>query len=71
VIAFVGEDMEKEEHSSIASGIAIWYKHSGNEYGSSSENCKSFYLKAQINCSWEYTQKMLHHITRTHAPLCS
>jgi hypothetical protein len=25
-----GEDMEKEEHSSIAGRIANWYNHSGN-----------------------------------------
>jgi hypothetical protein len=33
-----GEDVEKEEHSSIVGGIAIWYNHSGNQSGSSSEN---------------------------------
>jgi hypothetical protein len=27
----VGEDVEKEEHSSIAGGIANWYNHSGNQ----------------------------------------
>jgi hypothetical protein len=30
--------VEKEEHSSIAGGIASWYNHSGNQSGSSSEN---------------------------------
>ena len=40
VIAHVGEDMEKEEHSSIAGGIANWYNHSGNQSGGSSENWK-------------------------------
>jgi hypothetical protein len=25
-----GEDVEKEEHSSIAGGIARWYNYSGN-----------------------------------------
>jgi hypothetical protein len=34
-----GEDVEKEEHSSIAVGIAGWYNHSGNQFGDSSENC--------------------------------
>ena len=38
VTADAGEDVEKEEHSSIASGIASWYNHSGNQSGSSSEN---------------------------------
>jgi hypothetical protein len=30
-----GEDVEKEEHSSIASGIANWYNHFGNQPGGS------------------------------------
>jgi hypothetical protein len=29
VTADAGEDVEKEEHSSIAGGIASWYSHSG------------------------------------------
>jgi hypothetical protein len=36
--ADTGEDVEKEEHSSIAGGIASWYNQSGNQPGSSSEN---------------------------------
>jgi hypothetical protein len=32
------EDVEKEEHSSIAGGIASWYNHTGNQFSSSSEN---------------------------------
>ena len=35
-----GENTEKEEHSSIADGIASWYNHSGNKSGCSSENWK-------------------------------
>jgi hypothetical protein len=31
-----GEDVEKEENS-IASVIASWYNHSGNQFGGSSE----------------------------------
>ena len=38
VTADAGEDVEKEEHSSIAGGIASWYNHSGNQSGGSSEN---------------------------------
>ena len=38
VTADAGQDMEKEEHSSIAGGIASWYNYSGNQSGSSSEN---------------------------------
>jgi hypothetical protein len=30
--------LEKEEHSSIAGGIASWYNHSENQSGGSSEN---------------------------------
>ena len=29
------EDVEKEEHSSIVDGIAIWYNYYGNKSGSS------------------------------------
>jgi hypothetical protein len=36
--AHVGEEVEKEEHSSISGGIANWYNHSGNQFGDSSEN---------------------------------
>jgi hypothetical protein len=35
---YAGEDVEKEEHSSIAGRIASLYNHSGNQFGSSSEN---------------------------------
>jgi hypothetical protein len=38
VTADAGEDVEKEEHSSIVGGIASLYNHSGNQCGSSSEN---------------------------------
>jgi hypothetical protein len=38
VTAYAGEDVEKEEHSSIAGGIASWQNHSGNQSGSSSDN---------------------------------
>jgi hypothetical protein len=38
MIADAGEDVEKEEHSSIAGGIASWYNHSRNQFGGSSEN---------------------------------
>jgi hypothetical protein len=37
VTADAGKDVEKEEHSSIAGGIASWYNHFGNQSGSSSE----------------------------------
>jgi hypothetical protein len=38
VTADAGKDEEEEEHSSIVGGIASWYNHSGNQFGSSSEN---------------------------------
>jgi hypothetical protein len=38
VTADSGEDVEKVEHSSIADGIASWFKHSGNQFGGSSKN---------------------------------
>jgi hypothetical protein len=38
VTADAGEDVEKEEHYSIAGGIASWYNHSENQFGGSSEN---------------------------------
>jgi hypothetical protein len=38
VTADAGEEVEKEEHFSIAGGIANWYNHSGNQFGGSSQN---------------------------------
>jgi hypothetical protein len=38
VTADAGEDVEKEEHSSIVDGIVSLYNHSGNQSGSSSDN---------------------------------
>jgi hypothetical protein len=43
--ADAGEDMEKEEHSSIAGGIANLYNHSRNQFGSSSKNWTKYYWK--------------------------
>jgi hypothetical protein len=40
VTTHIGEDVEKEEHTTIAGGITSWYNHSGNESGGSSENWK-------------------------------
>jgi hypothetical protein len=42
-----GEDVETDEHSSSADGIASWYKHSGNQFGGSSENWTNNFLKTQ------------------------
>jgi hypothetical protein len=38
VPADAGEDVKKEEHSSIVGGIASLYNHSGNQSSGSSEN---------------------------------
>ena len=38
--ADAGKDVGKEEHSSIAGGIANLYNYSGNQSGSFSENWK-------------------------------
>jgi hypothetical protein len=38
VTAEAGDDVEKEEHSSIVAVIESWYNHSGNHSGGSSEN---------------------------------
>jgi hypothetical protein len=38
VTADAGENVEKEEHSSIDGGTASWYNHSGNQLCGSSEN---------------------------------
>jgi hypothetical protein len=45
--AVVGENVVKEEHSSIAGGIASWYNNSQNQSGSSSENWTLHYQKVQ------------------------
>ena len=42
VIEDAGEDVVKEEHSSIVDGIASWYNHSGNQSGSTSENWQKY-----------------------------
>jgi len=64
-----GEDVEKEEHSSIVAGMANWYKHSGNQSEGSSENWTLHYLSTQLYLSWAYTQKILQHKTNTYDPL--
>jgi hypothetical protein len=71
VAADVDKNVEKEEHFSISDVIVSWYNHFENQFGSTSENSNYYYLKTQIYHSREYTQKMLPHVIRTHAPLCS
>jgi hypothetical protein len=52
VAAHDDKEVEKEEHYSIAGGIANWYNHSENQSGGSSENWKEIYLKTQLYYSW-------------------
>jgi hypothetical protein len=40
VTTLIGEDVAKEEQSSIAGGMANWYNRSANQSGGSSENWK-------------------------------
>jgi hypothetical protein len=71
VKADAGKDAEKEEHSSVAGRIASWYSHSGNQLGCSSETLTLYYWMIQHYHFWVYTQKMLQHVIRIPAPLCS
>jgi hypothetical protein len=55
VTADAVEDVEKEEHSSIAGGIASCYKLFGNRSGSSLENWKE--IKIFNNSFSKFTEK--------------
>jgi hypothetical protein len=57
VTADAGEDVEKEEHSSTAGGIARLYNHSRSQSGGFSKNLTYYYQKIQQYLSWAYTQK--------------
>ena len=69
--AGVGKDVEKEEYSSTAGGVANWYNHSGNQSGGSSVNWAPLFQKILLYHSWAYTQRIPHHVIRIHALLCS
>jgi hypothetical protein len=58
VTADLGEDVEKEEHSSIVGGIASLYNHSGNQSGGSLENWTYYYWRILQYFSWAYIQMM-------------
>jgi hypothetical protein len=66
--ADAGEDVEREEHSFIAGGIASRCNHFGNQSGDSSENWTWYYWRIQQYLSWAYIQKMFQLVIRTHAP---
>jgi hypothetical protein len=51
--------VEKEEHSSIAGGIASWYNHSGNQSGSSTLRHIS------KRCSTMPQRHVFHHVHRS------
>jgi hypothetical protein len=69
--AHAGDNVVKEEHSSIAGGIASCYNHSGKQSGVSSENLTEFYWKIQQYSSWAYFQKIFQLVIMTHASVCS
>jgi hypothetical protein len=48
VAADASKNVEKEEHSSIVSGITSWYNHSGNQSGGCSENWSKYYWMTQL-----------------------
>jgi hypothetical protein len=52
------EYVEKEEHSSIAGGIASWNNHTGNQSDSSSENEDPYISLLGIICIWGGTIHM-------------
>jgi hypothetical protein len=47
--------VDNEEHFSIFGRTASLWNHFRNQYGSSSENLKEFYLKTQLYHYWTYT----------------
>jgi hypothetical protein len=47
VTADASKDVEKEEYSSIAGGIASWYNYFGNKFGGSLKNWTKYYGRIQ------------------------
>jgi hypothetical protein len=62
--ADAGEDVEKDEHSSTAGGIASLYNHLETSLAVSQKTERS-----TTGRSWECTEKMFQLVIRTHAPL--
>ena len=48
MIARYGEDVKQRKYSSIVSGSENLYKYYGNQYGGSTENWGSIYLKTKL-----------------------
>jgi hypothetical protein len=67
VTADAGEDVEKEEHSSIFGGIASLYNHSGKQSLNSSENWTEYYQRIQQYLFLAYIKEMFQPLRRTHA----
>jgi hypothetical protein len=63
--AHIGEDVEQGEHHFIAFQSANLYNHSGNQFGSFSENWEKFFPRTQLEYSWVYNQNMFHYTTGT------
>jgi hypothetical protein len=71
VTADAGEDVEKEEHSSIAVGIASFYNHSGNQPCSSSEKLYIALLEDPAIPLLGIYPEDVSSVIRTHASPCS
>jgi hypothetical protein len=71
-ISGAGENVEKEEHSSTAGGIASLYNHSGSQSEGSQKIGHNTTGRSNKYLSWAYiyTQEKFQLVIRTHAPLC-
>jgi hypothetical protein len=71
VTADAGEDVEKEEHSSIAGGICKLVQPLWKSVWQFLRKLDIVFWKIQQYLSWAYTQKMFQLVRRTHVPLWS
>ena len=69
VTADAGEDVKKEQHSSIVGGIASLYN--WKTVCGSLENWTLYYQRILPYLFWAYSQKMFQPVRRTLAPVCS
>jgi hypothetical protein len=63
--------VEKEEHSPLIVGLQTWTNTLEINVSVSQKTGNSSTYITKLYHSWAYTQKMLQHTTRSHAPLCS
>jgi hypothetical protein len=68
--ADVGRDVEKEKHSSIASGMISWLKHFGSQSGGFLRKLRKVLHKDLAIPLQGLYPKMLQHVTKTYVPLC-